>query len=205
MGIFSKSYPPRELSDEELIAQYRSDGNPVWVGELFDRYTHLVFLVCMKYLKDELESEDMSMRVFEKLMEDLKKYEIKTFRYWLHTVVKNQCLVHLERQKRHREQADHHEQQVKADLWLELRSLSNNGNGQAQNREAQLLLMEEAMGLLKDEQRRCLDLFYLQQKSYQEVAEVTGFSLKQVKSYLQNGKRMLRKHLEEHPTFKSEP
>ncbi len=195
MRLFQRRYRPRDLSDEELVTQYQQDGDPACVGELFDRYTHLVFLVSMKYLKDELESEDMSMRIFEKLLVDLRKYEIKTFRPWLHTVVKNQCLVYLDRQKRLRNRSDQYEQELKADLKPEF--FSQGENGVAQEREAQLLLMEQSMHLLKDEQRVCLDLFYLQQKSYQEVADSTGYTLKQVKSHIQNGKRMLRKHMEE--------
>ena len=195
MRLFRRSSSPHELSDEELVFRYQADENPAWMGELFDRYTHLVFLVSMKYLKDEMESEDMSMRIFEKLMKDLKKYEVKAFRPWLHTVVKNQCLVYLDQQKRLRKRADQYEQEVKAEPQAE--ALPLNGHTHAHEREAQLLLMEQAMHLLKDEQRVCLDLFYLQQKSYQEVADTTGFTLKQVKSYIQNGKRMLRKHMEE--------
>ena len=52
--------------------------------------------------------------------------------------------------------------------------------------------LEEAMLLLKPNQKRCIDLFYLQKKSYQQVVEETEFSLKEVKSNIQNGKRKLK-------------
>jgi RNA polymerase sigma-70 factor (ECF subfamily) len=45
---------------------------------------------------------------------------------------------------------------------------------------------------LSEEQKRCVTLFYLEKKSYQEVADITGYSVMQVKSYIQNGKRNLR-------------
>ncbi len=181
------------LADEELVAQYRSDGDPVWVGALFERYTHLVFLTSMKYLKDELEAEDMSMRIFEKLMVDLPKYEIKSFRFWLHAVVKNQCLLYLNRQKRQRAQADTFEADLRSDILPELTPFGPDGQP---DREQHLTLMEQSLAELKAPQRRCLDLFYLQQMSYQEVAEQTGYTLKQVKSHIQNGKRMLRLQME---------
>ena len=63
------------------------------------------------------------------------------------------------------------------------------------SREEQLTHLEEALQLLNEEQRLCLELFYLQQKSYQEVSELTGYDMKQVKSYIQNGKRNLKIHL----------
>jgi RNA polymerase sigma-70 factor (ECF subfamily) len=178
-----------QLSDEELLAQYRTDGDPVWVGVLFERYTHLVFLVSIKYLKDDLEAEDMSMRIFEKLMSDLRKYDVQSFRHWLHTVVKNQCLLHLERQKRRREKTETFEADLRSRLLPELTPYAPD---LSVDREAQLTLMEQSLTTLKSEQRVCLALFYLEEKSYQEVASQTGFTLKQVKSHIQNGKRMLR-------------
>jgi RNA polymerase sigma-70 factor (ECF subfamily) len=42
---------------------------------------------------------------------------------------------------------------------------------------------------LSDEQRRCLKLFYIEGYSMKELAKATGFSEKQVKSFLQNGRR----------------
>ena len=59
-------------------------------------------------------------------------------------------------------------------------------------KEVQLQQLEYAVTLLKDEQQTCIDLFYLKKKSYVEVADETGFTMKQVKSYIQNGKRNLK-------------
>jgi RNA polymerase sigma-70 factor (ECF subfamily) len=53
-------------------------------------------------------------------------------------------------------------------------------------------LMEEALKELNPEQKQCVTLFYLQKQSYQEIAAVTGFTMLQVKSYIQNGKRNLK-------------
>ncbi|RYF77338.1 MAG: sigma-70 family RNA polymerase sigma factor, partial [Cytophagaceae bacterium] len=58
--------------------------------------------------------------------------------------------------------------------------------------ERHLSKLPDAMLRLLDPQRVCIDLFYLQQKSYAEVADLTGYDLKQVKSYLQNGRRNLK-------------
>lgn len=51
--------------------------------------------------------------------------------------------------------------------------------------------LERELGNLSKEQRVCVELFYLKDKSYQEIADETGYSLNQVKSYIQNGKRNL--------------
>lgn len=191
--MFFRKKQIADLTDEELIARYQRSDDAAYVGELFERYNHMVFLVGMKYLKDPTESEDMAMQIFEKLLADLYKYQIQHFKSWLHTVVRNQCFAILEQQQRQRQQADAYQQRVKGHV--------ENENGlplipEGGEREQTLQQLEAALQLLNEHQRVCLEQFYLQQKSYQEVAEQTGFSLKQVKSYIQNGKRNLRKHLE---------
>lgn len=194
--FFRKRINIKSLSDEELVLRYKESEDPELVGELFERYTHLVYLVCMKYLKDEMESEDMAMRIFEKLLKDLKKYEVRTFKYWLHTVTKNQCLIWLGKQKRSREKEEEYREKG-ADVMESPEVLSLFGEGN--DREQELQRLEQAMELLNSEQKQCLELFYLQQKSYQEVSDQTGYTLKQVKSYIQNGKRNLKKHLTDLP------
>ena len=89
--FFRKRIDIKSLSDEELVERYQDTGDLELVGILFERYTHLVYLVCMKYMKDPLEAEDVSLQIFEKLMVDLRKYEVRKFKPWLHTVSKNQC------------------------------------------------------------------------------------------------------------------
>ncbi len=191
--FFRRKTNIKDTSDEQLIVLYKDTEDTMYIGELFDRYTQLSFLVCMKYLKDEEESKDAVMQVFERLINDVKKYEIKQFRFWLHTVVKNHCLAVLEKKNR-----------------IPMGSnefLHNIGDEDGQKgpkmvedeptewTEEQLQQLEKAITFLNDEQKTCIELFYLQQKSYVEVAEITGFDLKQVKSFIQNGKRNLKIHL----------
>jgi RNA polymerase sigma-70 factor (ECF subfamily) len=52
------------------------------------------------------------------------------------------------------------------------------------------------MKQLNEAQRRCVELFYLQRKTYQQVADEAGFTLGEVKSHIQNGKRNLRQAME---------
>jgi RNA polymerase sigma-70 factor (ECF subfamily) len=63
-------------------------------------------------------------------------------------------------------------------------------------KEIQLNEMNLALKQLNDTQRRCIELFYIQDKSYQQIALETGFTLNEVRSYIQNGKRNLKIHLE---------
>jgi RNA polymerase sigma-70 factor (ECF subfamily) len=181
-------------TDEELVAAYKQTGDAEMVGKLYERYAQLVFLVCMKYLKDAGESEDAAMQVFEKLLTDLKKYEVRQFKGWLLTIVRNHCIYLLEVRKK--------QYQRQEALKASMDGVENDPAFDLTGDETELALgrMQEALIKLNDPQRICLDLFYLQKKSYQEVSLETGFTLKQVKSHIQNGKRNLKIMLSESGT-----
>lgn len=179
-------------SDEELIAMYRNSHDSKYIGELFNRYTHLVFGVCMKYLKEEESAQDATMQVFESLMTHLKKHQIENFRAWLHMVAKNHCLMQI--RKATNQHTFSHDFSESEDIDVDF----DDGNHliDKQEKEKRLQKMEKAMDSLKEEQRVCLKLFYLENKSYVEVADITGYSLNQVKSHIQNGKRNLKLNME---------
>ncbi len=63
---------------------------------------------------------------------------------------------------------------------------------QLDERELRLLKLEDAIGCLNEQQRICVELFYLKEKSYKEITDETGYSLNEVKSYLQNARRNLK-------------
>jgi RNA polymerase sigma-70 factor (ECF subfamily) len=181
----------KAFSDEELIEKYKGDKNNLYLGELFERYIRFVFLISMKYLKDEDLSKDMSMQVFEKLSNDLLRFEIKNFKSWLHTVTRNQCFMHLRAYK----------QIVSLPLEGKNDPLKNMETGyelhpnDIDSHEVKLEQLEGAIKTLDDNQKQCIELFYLQEKSYKEVTEITGFSMNEVKSHIQNGKRNLKNYL----------
>ena len=181
-----------KLSDEQLISKYRQDHRKHWVGELFNRHVHLVFGVCLKYMKNESDAKDATLSIFEKLLEDLKSKDVDKFRYWIYVVTRNHCLMTL--RKRSSDERNFRALNGSEDLESEI--------AEVELRETKLTRLEEAMELLNDEQRRCVQLFYLEKKCYKEIAEKTGFSEKQVKSFIQNGKRNLKIKLLEHDEFK---
>lgn len=176
----------RDLSDRELVYRYQKSRNKRYIGELYERYGHLVYGVSLKYLKNVQEAQDNVMLVFEKLMSELEKSDIKNFKAWIHTVTKNQCLMHLRKNKNVRSK----EQSIEP-IEYSLASETTDVE-QVIAKEHSLTQMEQALNQLKKEQKTCVELFYLKEKCYQDIAEFTGFSLKQVKSYIQNGKRNLK-------------
>lgn len=178
-------------TDQELIIRYKQTDDSTYVAVLFQRYTHLIFGVCMKYLKDEDDAQDACMQIFEKLLKDLRKHEVEHFKSWLYMVSKNYCLMQL----RSGATRLKHDKEMQKDLASFMESeqelhLTTN------TKEMQLTHMEECMKGLNEEQKLCIELFFLKEKSYQEVTEMTNFTMNNVKSYIQNGKRNLKNCME---------
>lgn len=180
-----KLHKYKVMTDEEVVNAYRLSSDQQLVGELFERYSHLVFGVCLKYLKNRDESKDMVITIFEKLMNDLKNFNVQNFRPWLHTVTRNHCLMFLRKVNRPGTEKDIETLSYKLkESEEELKEKNEN--------EIQLTQLEESIKELNEEQRICITLFYLESKSYQEVSAITGWDMNKVKSYIQNGKRNLK-------------
>ncbi len=183
----TKIFDISKTDDRLLIKSYRQNLDKNMVAELFKRYTGFVFLISMKYFRDEEQSKDAVMQIFEKLFDDLLIHEIDNFKAWLHTVTRNYCLGILRKEQSKQKHADRIKENT---LFMENQSEEHPIN--EQKAENELKNLKLALNQLKSEQKECIELFYLQEKSYKEIIEITGFSDKKVKSYIQNGKRNLK-------------
>ena len=173
-----------DMTDQELLEQFNKDHNNEWLGILLQRYTLLLLGVCMKYLKNEDDAKDSVQQIFLKVIQELQKYKVVYFKSWVYMVAKNHCLMKL-REKQGKITTELSEKlaatpQEESDKHLFIQN------------DHTIEVMEAALKELNREQMQCVTLFYLQKKTYQEITEITGYSLLQVKSYIQNGKRNLR-------------
>ncbi|MCJ0742140.1 RNA polymerase sigma factor [Pedobacter montanisoli] len=169
--------------DAELVALYQKSGDLDVLGNLYNRYMHLVYGVCLSYFKDEEQSKDAVMQIFEELVVKLRVHQVQNFKSWLHVLTRNHCLMALRKQNRN-PLVPMDENFVEKDDFVHL-DIDD-------TKETQLSIMEKCMETLSEEQRKSVDLFYLQEKCYKEVAEITGYDMLKVKSYIQNGKRNLK-------------
>ncbi|GIV36580.1 MAG: DNA-directed RNA polymerase sigma-70 factor [Cyclobacteriaceae bacterium] len=180
----------RQLSgaDEELVAAYRQTGDMEWIGLLFGRYSALVLGVCLKYLKNREEARDATMQLFEKLPGLLLRHEISYFKGWLHATVRNHCLMILRSKK-------NEPLSPLPDFFMETAVATHLDE---EFPEEDLIALERCLTKLNREQQQCVRLFYLEKKCYAEVAALTGYTLKAVKSHIQNGKRNLKICMKQH-------
>ncbi|MFO7256936.1 MAG: sigma-70 family RNA polymerase sigma factor [Bacteroidota bacterium] len=176
-----------EMQDIELVRRYKESGDMDVLGVLFGRYMSLVYGVCLKYLKDREESKDAVMQVFEKLAQTLRTHEVTWFKSWLYATARNHCLMQLRAKKG---------QNVEISETLVMESTLSEHPEDGQEQEENLAKLEKCLERLNQEQQQCVRLFFLQQKSYRQISDATGFDFNQVKSHIQNGKRNLKNCVE---------
>ncbi|MCC6287206.1 MAG: sigma-70 family RNA polymerase sigma factor [Chitinophagaceae bacterium] len=152
------------------------------------RYTLLLYGVCMKYLKNEEEAKDAVQQIFLKAISELHKYQVTYFKSWLYMVARNYCLMQLR---------DKGKNAVPVTEKMVVTNPEESDNiFNHQQKEEMLEAMQEALQELNEDQKKCVTFFYLQKKSYAEIAELTEYTPMRVKSYIQNGKRNLKILLE---------
>ena len=171
------------ISDAELLQRFYADHNNEWLGIILERYTMLLLGVSMKYLKNEEEAKDAVQQVFLKAINELHKYKVEYFKSWIYMIAKNHCLMKLRDKGRF-------------SVELNERSMATAAEIEEKNtyidKDKTLNNLAGALQQLNKEQQLCVTLFYLDKKSYQEITEQTSYSLMQVKSHIQNGKRNLK-------------
>ncbi len=190
---FRKTYQHNsESTDDELLENFTSTGDPELLGKLYLRYMHLVYGVCLKYLKNREEASDAVMQIFEKLITEIPRQKIENFRSWLHVVSRNYCLMHLRSEKSKAEKLNEwiNDPVVFMENTVSMHPVDED-NPQLDKK------LEECIGRLKSEQKLCISLFYFENRCYRDIAASTGLDENKVKSHLQNAKRNLKICLEE--------
>ena len=174
----------QHITDKALLEKFYADKDNQWLGILMQRYTMLLLGVCMKYLKNEDDARDCVQQVFLKAIHELHKYRVDYFKSWIYMVAKNHCLMKLR------------DKQGKTPVLLDEQTIAVQDEPLSQqahlDKDRMLDAMSAAIAELNEEQQQCVTLFYLEKKSYSQIADITGFSMMQVKSYIQNGKRNLK-------------
>ena len=163
------------------------------LATLFQRYMDLLYGVCLKYLKEPETAKDAVMQIFEELVQKLHKHEVENFKSWLYTLAKNHCLMQL-RTPKNLKTTEFNPDGMHLEEELHL-------NG-VEWKEEQFQRMEKCLQTLSAEQKITVELFYLQNKCYKEIAEITGLEWSKVRSYIQNGRRNLKICMEKNETIK---
>jgi RNA polymerase sigma-70 factor (ECF subfamily) len=180
---FLKNISNNSLTDAELVLGYKAAGDLHVLAQLYQRYMDLVYGVCLKYLKNPEQAKDAVMQIFEELIEKLKKHEVENFRGWLYQLAKNHCLMQLRSRKNLRTV------EVPPSLMQSEENVHLNG---VLEKEENFKQLEYCLDTLSEDQRKAVQLFYIEGKCYNEIVELMGQNWNQVRSFIQNGRRNLK-------------
>lgn len=176
----------RKLSDDELVHRFIHRNDHTTINVLFERYGHLTLGVCLKYLKNEHAAKEATQQIFIRLSEDMHTFQRNNFKMSLLKITRNFCLAQLG-------------SPVKISISNEFSHsdfVENKSGGRETEHGNFYKKLNAALYQLHAEERVCIDLFYVQKMTYAEIAATTKYSLRQVKTYLQNGKHNLKIKLE---------
>jgi len=181
----------KNLSPNELIKRYCSFKDEIALAELYRSVLHLTFGISLKYLKNKMEAEDLVSDLYLKLQIDLCRFNILDFPAWVSMVTRNMALSQLRSKSRKPSEEP-------LENFMEMASVDH--LVEVEEKETLLLSLEQCLEQLQGHQKQCVQLFFLENKSYSQIQEMTQLDFKSVKTHLQNGKRMLRILMEKQKT-----
>lgn len=176
-------YNLSKLTDEELLLLYKQSEALEYIGEVYQRYIPLVYGLALKYFKSQEEAQDAVMDIYEIIVQKINGSNVKNFKPWLYAVSKNHCLYSIKQNKRII-RVDFEDSFMENEEYFTLFDVAQT--------EEEMKALEYCMRQLSEEQRISIQYFYLEEHSYIDIMNKTGYALNKVKSYIQNGKRNLR-------------
>lgn len=177
----------RTISDEELLMAYCQKKDIEYWGLLYERYVPMIYGVALKYLKNEQDAQDAVMQIFEDLTAKKISASIRSFKLWLYVCVRNYCLMELRRRS---SQLSFYSDEDVNEFFDEFNP------DRIREEAAKEKILLKCIETLPEKQRISICRFYMEDRSYKDIEDATGFSLKLIKSLIQNGKRNLRLCLE---------
>lgn len=171
------------LTDEALLDEFKKDYDQRLLAQLYLRYTELVYGVCLKYLKDAETAKDAVMNIYQELLTKLQTHTVDNFKSWLYVVAKNHCLMQLRKEKK-MITVEFTPAVMQSEDFTHLDTVLE--------KEKELKKLEFCIEHLPDEQKQSIQLFYLENKCYNEIVEQTGYEWNKVRSLIQNGRRNLK-------------
>ncbi len=167
-----------EETDFELLDRFRRHGDRAAFERIVARHRPWLHRVCARLLRSDEAARDATQDVFARVLNRLDTFRGDNFPGWLKAIAVNCCLNTIDRDKR----------------WAPLEAA---GEAPAADLgpELQLLRLEEGVrarhliARLPERQKIVFCLKYIDDCSYQEIERLTGFSNKEVKSFLQNARR----------------
>lgn len=188
------------LSDPAVVIEARK-GSEAAYRELLSRYERPVFSLIFRMVRDRETAEDLSQETFVKVLNNLDRYspEFK-FSSWLFKIANNLTIDHLRRRRLDTISIEGAPDAVTSEsaraTSIAVVSQDESPLEELESRELGTAI-ERAIARLRPEYRACIMLRHVEDKSYEEIAEIVKLPLGTVKTYIHRARHELRAALED--------
>jgi RNA polymerase sigma-70 factor (ECF subfamily) len=171
--------------EEQVIAAIRS-GDSSAFKKIVDHYQDMVYTICIRLVKNSMIAEELAQDSFLKAFRNIHSYRGESkFSTWLYRIAYNTCLSSFRKNT-----VDEIEfQDYNAD------SQENDGLKSLETEDRDLELKRLLVRLKEDEQL-LIQLFYLEELSIKEIADVVGMTESNIKVKLHRSKQKLKEFIE---------
>jgi len=151
---------------------------------LLPRYKDRVFRLCISIMRNETQAEDVAQEVFLRIWKALPGFQGQaSLSTWIYAITRNRCFTEF-RKACNRPTLSIHEPETEALLHQFAAPAAESQSGREMD-------IDWMLSQLPEKYARAISLFYLEQRSYEEVAAMLGVPLGTVKTFLYRGKREL--------------
>jgi RNA polymerase sigma-70 factor (ECF subfamily) len=171
--------------DDQHYIHLVKEGDTNAFAVLVDRHKDMVFTLSLKMLKDREEAEEVAQDTFLKIYKSLSKFNSESkFSTWMYKVAFNTCLDRLKKNKR--------SQPVTAmDEFTEQEAISlMNVLDSIEERERKQVI-QDCLHCLPGEDSFLLTLYYFEEQSLEEIANIIGINPNNVKIRLYRSRKKL--------------
>jgi len=197
----ARATPPLEsLSDAAVVALAQTGAEPAY-REILTRYERPVFSLIFRMVRDRETAEDLAQETFIKVLNNLDRYspEFK-FSSWLFKIANNLTIDHLRRRRIDTISIEGAPDAVTVEsaraTSIAVVSQDQSPLEELESRELGMAI-EAAIAGLRPEYRACILLRHVEDRSYEEIAEIVKLPLGTVKSYIHRARHELRAALGE--------
>lgn len=181
------------MIDERKLIQQVLDGNHEAFAQLVEAYEDKVYNLCLRMCADREDARDLAQEAFVKAWRGLRFYKQEAaFSTWLYRLTSNVCIDFLRQKKRRAAisltTADDEE------LQIDIPDPAPTPEQQAINQQTKASV-SSAMAQLDEEFRLVLTLRVVEERSYDEIAEIMDLKVGTVKSRLARAREKLKKIL----------
>lgn len=168
---------PHEIADAELVERFQATGDMRCIERLWQRYAREVYQRSRRFLGNAAAAGDVTADIFVKVIDKLRaQYQPDHFKGWLFTIAKRECINYSRRAAERLRGGD------TDDIALAVC-----------DDPTVPIDVSRVLNQLSAPQRIAIKLLYVNRYTYEEIAKLQGWSLNEVKSHVQNGRRIFKK------------